>query len=366
MRFLAIALALILLAPTQSLAAQGSSDLLKIDDSAQDATFFIQQGIGSYDEGDFDAAIRAFQKALDLEPNNTYAVYELALTYAAMHEPQIAFDTIKSGLERGIDEIPELYMLAASSLDDLGRSDEAIDMFIAAIDRFPGDFGIRLNLAISYMRLNRVAEARALLEESVSLEPSHPSGHRILGTIYGESQEIIPAVLALSYSAALDRDEDRRRVVVNRIRDLLEGGTTLVNDEGALVLSWNADETVPFSALGNMLPLLTVGAIEVHSDDGENLTYLPYADMLALVIAMIDEEAEEPPPHFANNYLPYFREMDAAGHGETFAHLILSPLDMQAARAWLDENTEAVESFSDWVGQTGLMWPDGNRDQEGI
>ena len=190
--------------------------------TASQVDSLVKEGISLYEQGNYEGAIQRFEKALESEPNNVFAVYELALTYMRLGNFESAHRIINRGLTSGIDNMPELYTLSASALDNLGRTEEAISTFDTGIERFPQNYGLRLNLGITYLRLSRAAAARDVLEQAISIDPHHPSGHLLLGQIYAMELQTIPAILALGRSLSLESDGSKRLTAARLIKKIMD------------------------------------------------------------------------------------------------------------------------------------------------
>ena len=68
-----------------------------------------------------------------------------------------------------------------------GQTHEAAQEFQAELDNDPEHIQAMLYLADSEIQMNRMEDARPLLEKSVKINPANPMGHLDLGIVYAEA-----------------------------------------------------------------------------------------------------------------------------------------------------------------------------------
>ena len=106
----------------------------------------------------------------------------------------------------------ELFDELGIVLGDLGRLDDAVAAFRAAIERNPGDPNANFNLAVVLLGLQRRAEAYRALEQSLTLKPTFPQSLSLLGRLEIEDGRMADAEkhLRLLYSSYPDVPEVRQ------------------------------------------------------------------------------------------------------------------------------------------------------------
>jgi tetratricopeptide (TPR) repeat protein len=82
---------------------------------------------------------------------------------------------LASALMRMVPDKPEGYLYTASSLQELGRREEALQTLLAAVKRFPGDEIVLYDLACLCCILERVEEARKWLARAGERHPQNPA-----------------------------------------------------------------------------------------------------------------------------------------------------------------------------------------------
>ncbi|RMF86798.1 MAG: tetratricopeptide repeat protein, partial [Nitrospinota bacterium] len=196
---------------------------------------YHREGDILWHQGEYDKAIAAYQKALDLTPQAASLYYGLSLIYAAqgaedkqdqMYQKAVALDPeyrhaqlylgdsyynkklfaeaippYRRYLSRYPDHLLARFKLAYA-LAAVGRIDEAMEQYQLLLHRYPGYPYAHHNLALLLQRKGQLKEAEAEYREALRLDPfSFPSWHE-LGNIYAQQGKLEEA--RQSYQKALD------------------------------------------------------------------------------------------------------------------------------------------------------------------
>jgi arylsulfatase A-like enzyme/Tfp pilus assembly protein PilF len=130
----------------------------------------------------YDAAIAADRRVLELNPNYAIAVLDLALAYQAAGRTDEAI----AGFQRTLELLPE-NVKALLNLAEIhytrGERQKAFDYYQRAAKVVPRLALVQVNLGTLAMEMNRLDVAEASLREAVKLGDSRPSLHYNLGVI---------------------------------------------------------------------------------------------------------------------------------------------------------------------------------------
>ena len=169
-------------APDASL-ARSALDLVQLDPdpppvaldglepSERERLSSVLLGVAQFEEsrGETGAAVDTYARALAVQPDNPYLAEALAVAQIGAARYEDALATI-DGIEAGRDEVPLVPAFRASALHSLGRSDEAMATYAAAVDAGldrQDVWDAYANLALSLDRGAEVLERMA---------PGEPSG----------------------------------------------------------------------------------------------------------------------------------------------------------------------------------------------
>lgn len=122
--------------------------------------------------GQSDAAVTAFQKVIAMKPSSIRGYRDLAVVYAQRGEFPQAFAALDRGIAQS-DE-PALLLVERASLNrDLGKREEAIADFEAAIERRPDFVEAYQTLALTRIAFGDTLEAIAVMDRGLGANPGN-------------------------------------------------------------------------------------------------------------------------------------------------------------------------------------------------
>src|SRR5260370_42539006 len=116
-----------------------------------------------HDQHNYEGAIAKYKQVLSENPWEVTALYELAFSYFENKNYKDALATTQLGAQCKSERLSLFYTLMASSLDELGRVQESIEIYKAALKQNPRIELLHYNLAVSLRRLGKNAEARSAI-----------------------------------------------------------------------------------------------------------------------------------------------------------------------------------------------------------
>lgn len=175
------------------------------------------QGVRLFQQGNYQAALESFQRALQNDPNNADAYYNLAATYhrlAALNRRQSDYDQAESFYNQCLDHNPDhqpCYRALAVLLVEQQRSEEAFRLLEGWADRSPARPEPKIELARLFEEFGDKNAARAHLIEAVASDPSNARALTALGRIREELGEYDQALA--DYERSLQSDRFQPKVV---------------------------------------------------------------------------------------------------------------------------------------------------------
>ena len=228
---------------TQKFLADNYDNYLSLE-----AEELVRTGIHYHDQRDYQNALNYYTQALELAPNHPVILYEMGYSYISMGNNDAALEMADKGIEeaenRGYTEvIPSLLDLKGSALDNMGRSEEAINVYLKALN----DYGVSntflyYNLAVSYYRIEKREDALEALAKGLAFNPNHASSNYLMGKICMEDGKSTQAFYALCYFLLLEPNTERALQSYNTILYMLKPEDTIeigigVRDNGAFTAS---------------------------------------------------------------------------------------------------------------------------------
>ncbi len=177
----------------------------------------IQRGLFSLNAKDYEKALKDFEKALEIEPSNQFALNNIGCIYKYMEEHEKAIVYFKRAI-RYMDEEPNAvpYINLAHTYERMGAYDFAAETREAVIKRFPDKRSeIRDGLMIDYARCRQIEKASEYLDRFTNLEPAWKKGtaHMKVYDMYVNADMTDKALDALNtyYNAAATEKESSIR-----------------------------------------------------------------------------------------------------------------------------------------------------------
>ena len=145
----------------------------------------IQEGIALHDKGEYGEAIRKYNAALDLDKNDFAAAYEKSFSLTALGKLKEANAISKELLQKFGDHpnIKIVYIQYGSTLDDLGKSKDALEVYNEGIKKFPNEYLLHFNKGLTLQKMENYSEALLSYENSLKLKPLHASSNLYTGMI---------------------------------------------------------------------------------------------------------------------------------------------------------------------------------------
>jgi len=130
--------------------------------------------------GRFKEAIREFERAVRIAPDNPLLRYNYGLTLVALGRPAEALEQYEAALRLRPD-FADAHGNLANLLSTIGKPQEAVEHYEQALQAKPNDPTLHYNYGVELARLNRVPEAIRQWEQAVQLDPHYASAHNSLG-----------------------------------------------------------------------------------------------------------------------------------------------------------------------------------------
>ena len=131
----------------------------------------LNRGLAQQQAGDAEAAGEAYGEALDHEPDNAYAFYNLGVLAQTDHRLAEAEKNYRAALNANPTFARALYNLATVRYR-LGAKLEAVDLYRRVIDLDPENASAHLNLGFSLRDLGEDNQAASEFGAAVRLDPA--------------------------------------------------------------------------------------------------------------------------------------------------------------------------------------------------
>ncbi|MGA9135800.1 MAG: tetratricopeptide repeat protein, partial [Candidatus Sulfotelmatobacter sp.] len=181
-------------------------------------------------EGNTNAAVAQFRKAIEIDPRLPGVQFELADLLNISQDPAVKKEAEREyGEALAADPRDEkaIFRLAEIAAQK-GDTQQAYAGYTRALALQPADSDAKLGLAKILTQMNQPAKAQALLEQTVQLDPTNATAHYRLATFYREQGRMDDAKRELEQYKDLREAKDKLHAVY---KDLLRQPAVIKADE---------------------------------------------------------------------------------------------------------------------------------------
>ncbi|HXO19689.1 MAG TPA: tetratricopeptide repeat protein [Thermoanaerobaculia bacterium] len=312
----------------------------------------VGAGVLLHDQGDYDGAIREYQKALDENPADVVALYEMAFSYLAKKDCPQAIAVAEKGLKVGHGYAASLYLVIGGCRDDLGDPKGAIAAYEAGIAAEPTTALLHFNLGVTYSKLRDWRQARLAYEKALFLDPAHASSHLGLAEVYEKDGYKVPALLALLRFLSLEPASERSRGALASVDRVFHAGVTPGEKPGDLTVTIDSKAKTDEGDFGPLETGMLLAQAAQNAEQFEKTKSEPELTVgrLESQIGMLAEGGDLKTPGFAaRHYLPFFRQLQQKGLARTFSYYVYQSSEVPGVSRWLAEHSKQVDDLKRWL-----------------
>lgn len=189
--------------PTEQIAACEAA-LARAGNSREDAAaLHFERGLVLHELGKEDKALADFDKAVELNPGASYALYNRALIYRDGEQFQFAIEDFSRSLALRPDN-KDGYLNRGELYSQRGEFRKAITDLTRAYDMDPKDPGPLASRALAYAFDGAAAEARRDAQTVAARQPSSPTPERVEAILSLRQGDTAGAIRHLNAAVRLD------------------------------------------------------------------------------------------------------------------------------------------------------------------
>jgi tetratricopeptide (TPR) repeat protein len=321
------------------------------------AEALVDDGIILHDRGDFDGAIKLYDKALTLDEHNYLAMAEKAISLNAAGRHEEAIQLCKDIVSYHGDEqqLHNVYVTWGNSLDVLGKHDQSIEVYDEGISKFPDAYLLHFNKGITYISQENYEESIPFFQSSSKANPDHAGSHNAIGRLISKSNRV-PALLALFRFFVIEPEGSRAQQNLAFMEQVLYGNvdqtgknTITITIDGSILGDTLADGTNAPNNFSSTEFLLSLQCALVFDKENKKKND---AERLAIVIdglcSSLSENQEENSGFYWDYYVPYFVEMQEKEFIEPLSYLVYASSGEKFVKKWFEENRLFLGEFYKW------------------
>jgi tetratricopeptide (TPR) repeat protein len=313
----------------------------------------VNEGIAFHDDGDYESAVKKYDAALKISPNDYDANYEksLSLLYAKKYEACITLSRSIIQQFSADQNLKQVYSNLGSALDDAGKTDEAIKVYTEGIEKYSGYYLLYFNRGLTYMRMKQYTEALADYSLALKDNALHPSSNYYSAIII-QDENRIPSLLAYMTFIAVEPASQRTKKAFEAIQEIVyrniknDGNNTTISiSKDLLDKKKNAendfsDIELAFSIVGSMDNAKGLDSITKTAAD-------KFDFKLQMLINALSNGQKGGKGFYWEHYVPFFVDLKKNNYTQVLSNIVYLSGDKDA-QDWIDKNKEKVNAFYNW------------------
>lgn len=299
----------------------------------------IESAIKKHDEGQYKEAIALYKKIPRSDTNYVRALYEMGMSLTADSQFNEALQVYTEGLslKQEREREPDLYNNYASLLDDMGNVDKALAVYDEAIAKYPTYAPLLLNKATTLLKLKRSAEAEAILQKNLLINPYSTSSHYMLGIAALQQGKIVQAFISNFSYLMMSPDG---RYFQNCINNL----SAIAN---------NRDDIRPFiderkESPSDSYQLLEQILLSKIALDKNYKSLIKLDDAICRQIQVLFEKMEytaEEKDFWMQYYIPLYKKIFEEKKFETYVYYIFSNINIETIQTYIKKNKKEKDAL---------------------
>jgi len=310
---------------------------------------YVGKGVEMHDKGDYNGALKEFKKALALDSNSDIANTEIANTYFSIKDYPHAIEHADKVIAKNNRYLDNVYVTKGSSLDMMGKPQEAIAIYRKGIKVSPKHHLLYYNLAMTCYGQKQFAESIDALKKGLELYSAHASSHLMLGFVMQEQGDNIKSLLALYNFLLLEPMGGRAEKAVAAIQlDMSAGMRTEKSGGKTNLYTTVSDTSDDFTSVSFSLQLLQASQMTDDSKKKKSEAEMfmqKTTTFLGLLKTLKKNNSGFWWNYYVDFYIDMFKDKDRQ---EAFVHVIASPLNDNKVTEWIKNNKPKIDKLIHW------------------
>lgn len=307
----------------------------------------IKKGVKLHDKGFYEDAIQKYEAALEIEPHNTLAHYEVSYSYMLLEKWDQALLHSRQVIREKGEYWMEAVMVAGAAYDHLGEGKKAIKLYEKALKRDPDNYLMNYNLAISYFNKEDYEEAEAAVQKAILSNRRHMSSHLLLANIMMQQGERLKSALPLYYFLLYEQDSDRSSTAWEQLQVIWLNAA--VKSRTGIQINIHPDALHSGLGAGEM----AMGAIasSFMMDEKKKSLEEPYqlVEKTNKLFRVLNETKSEQLGFWELVYLDLFNALEQQGHVNSFTYYISNCKYKAEVLTWITDNGSEFQKFMNWM-----------------
>ncbi len=295
----------------------------------------VHLGIERHDAGEYEKAIALYREALTIDPDSEITLYELAVSLAQAGACYEAIEYCDKLIDRKNKYAILAYNTKGSCLNDLGKTEEAIEIFLEGIEKEKEFHLLYYNLGLAYRNLEEYEKAKEAFLTAIDLNPQYSGSYLNLGRTMMNLNRRVESLLSLYYFLFNESNTERAEWAYNAIQIQLSD-----------ISVRQVDPKDPFSPTDVILYEIARNNAE-HDKVGDMEIFIRTTGAFFTDLGNYQKKNNLTGLYW-EFYVPFFSAMATAAYTDVFCHYISHNFN-GSSNEWLRRNSAKVKLFNDWI-----------------
>jgi len=303
----------------------------------------IEKGIAFHDAGEYDKAIKEYEKALKIDPNSSLIHYEIGFSYFLKEDYKKAEKYCEKSIELDDQNLLPSYITLANALDMQGQPEKALEVYEKAMKKFD-NYLLYYNYALTSLNQGKFDQAYNAVIKAIKNNSTHASSHLMLSQIMENKGNRIKAMLPLYYFLLLEPNSARSKKEYQNLINYIDVGVEKTSPNNITVNVPKNDDS-DFAAAEIMVSMKKASNTIEENKDKTQLEL--FAENNKAIFSILGELKNEKDGFWWDFYVPIFYDFAKSDLTEPFSYYI-SISQGEKATQWLAENEDKFKEFANW------------------
>ncbi len=332
--------------------------LITVAQNKPAAEKLVSEGVNLHDKGDYEGALKKYNKALEVDKDNLSALAEKAYTVMLLkkYEEAISLSQKAIDLYPEANDLKTVYVTYGNALDALHMTDKSIEIYDQGIKQFPDFYSLYFNKGVSLVSNNMVDEAILCFQKAVMLNPKHASSHSGIARLLAFNNKRIPSILAYCRFLVIEPQGTRAEENLAGLQKMMTANieetgkkSVTINISADLFSDTTADGKPGENSFASTELIFALTAARDFDKKNKKKSQVElFLGKMEVLCSSLAAGKNDNYGFYWEYYAPYFIEMNENKFLETFAYIAFASSDDKEVASWLKSHKNETDNFFEW------------------
>lgn len=312
----------------------------------------LMHGLSDYESGEYKNALSWFQQAYKLNRQSNKAAYYVALTHLALDNNVDAATHSSKVIKRKGDYCEDAYLVNATAWSNLGRKEKAFKILTEASKKFPDNYLIYYNLALTLYKDKNYAKAQEFAIHTIDMYPANAGSHLLLSHIMFAQGERIQSMLPLYYFLLLEPQGQRSANAYDLLINLWNQGMRQKGQRDIQLVKAGykyGDFAQSELSLSLIETSQNIKTDNLSTTPTHNITLGQFGNRNNALFDILEEASKHKSGFWWDFYVSFFSKIKNNKLTAPFSYYISASRYNDDMLLWMSENESHFNEFATWM-----------------